>query len=482
MDPTAVTAGPVGGPGAGHKDSLDELARSQRRIDDSFGLASWVAVIGVLLVWAYLKLDTSTPLADPVSTTSVLSTPLQREQGGMMDLVDRADTAFAAGDIVTPEGDNALHYYQQALEQTPDDAAAARGFEQVIEFLVNEAESAVYLSDWDRARNNAARVLILVPKHKHAQEINRRAARLQQVEELINRAVALYAAGRLTLPADENAAAMYQAALELEPGNESAKQGLESIVQRTIANAESSMYAGNMDQARAYLDRAKAINPDAAGVVTLEKTNVTWENIQESLDIKNDILAAAEALQADRLMPPDQPNAFALYSKVLEQEPGSEAALRGLQLVRNGLLDRARTMLASEDMQATNKHLDAAALAGADAATLADLRDEAAYRQRLIDARAGRFASLYPIKQVTPVRQNPPTFPRSAPAGSSASVNLHLTISESGDVKDVEVINSPPSYFERAAINAVNRWKFEPVMERGRPIPVRVAVKVGFQG
>jgi protein TonB len=472
MSQTAVTA----------TDSLDELARSQRRIDDSFGLASWVAVIGVLLVWAYVKLDTSTPLADPISTTSVLSKPLQREQGGMQDLVDRADTAFAAGDIVTPQGDSALHYYQAALEQTPDDSAARRGFEQVIEYLINEAESAVFLSDWDAARDNAAKVLVLVPKHKHAQELNRRAARLQQVEGLIDRAVALYAAGRLTLPANKNAAAMYQAALELDPGNEAATQGLESVVQRTIANAESSMYAGNMEQARAYLERAKAISPDAVGVASLEESTQTWENIQDGLDIRNNLLAAAEALQADRLAAPDEPNAFALYSKVLAQDPSSEAALGGLQLVRSGLLERARTMLAAEDMQATNKHLDAALLAGADATLVTELREEAAYRQRLIDARAGRFERLFPIGKVRPIRQTAPAYPRSAPAGTGASVSLHLTISEVGDVRDVEVINSPPENFGRAAINAVKKWKFEPVVENGRPIPVRVAVKVAFQG
>lgn len=61
-------------------------------------------------------------------------------------------------------------------------------------------------------------------------------------------------------------------------------------------------------------------------------------------------------------------------------------------------------------------------------------------------------------------------------------MNLQLTISEAGEVRDVEVINDPPAYFKRAAINAVSRWKFEPVIERGRPMPVRVAVKVAFQG
>ncbi len=463
-------------------DSLDELARSQRRIDDSFGLASWVAVIGVLIVWAYVKLDTDAPLANPIGSASALSRPLQRDHGTTLNLVERADSAFAAGDIVTPDGDSALDYYRQALAQQPDDQAARAGIAQVVEYLINEAESAVFLSDWERAHANAARALALAPRNKHAQEIDRRATRLQRVEELINRAVALYASGRLTLPADENAAAMYQQALELDPGNEAAQQGLDSIVQRTIANSESSLYAGNLEQARAYLDRARAIDPDAIGLATLEKANKAWESMHDGLDIRTGLLAAAEAIQQDRLMPPDEPNAFTLYSRILEQEPQSEAALRGLELVRSGLLERARTMLAADDMGATNRNLDLAALAGADPATIAELRDESAYRQRLIDARAGRFASLYPINQVKPIRQNPPAYPRAAPPGTSASVSLHLTISETGDVRDVEVQNDPPAYFEHAAIAAVSKWKFEPVMEGGRPIPVRVAVKVAFQG
>ena len=359
-------------------------------------------------------------------------------------------------------------------------AEAKRGMSQVIEFLLNEAEAAIFRSDWELARDTAAKVLAMQPKHKHATDLSRRAVRLQRVEKLVDRAVDLYAAGRLTLPADDNAAAVYQEVLKLDPGNAAAKQGLESIVQRTIAHAESSMYAGKVDQANAYLERARAIDPNAPGMATVEKTRETWTDIQQGLATKENLLAAAEALQADRLTPPAEPNAFSLYSEVLSAEPDNEAAKRGLDLVRKGVLEKAQTMLATGNLRAANAHAETAEQVGADAVALNGLRDEIAYQQQLLDAQAGRFDSLYPIREMTPIRQSAPTFPRTAPEGATGTVNLHFTVSITGDVRDVEVVNNPEPYFAKAASRAVEKWQFKPVMERGRPIPVRVAVRLVF--
>src|SRR5690606_42056915 len=172
--------------------------------------------------------------------------------------------------------------------------------------------------------------------------------------------------------------------LELDPTNDAAAQGLDSIVQRVVANAESAMYAGNVKQANAYLAQAKAINPNAPGIAALEQTQRQLRERQENQQVKEKLLAAANALQADKLMPPAVPNAYSLYQEVLTLEPNSEAARRGLDLVRAGLLDRARTMLAANNMSQTFALLDAAERAGASASAISELRRQAEYRQRLL--------------------------------------------------------------------------------------------------
>lgn len=462
--------------------TLDELSSGQGRISDSFGLAACAAVIGVLAAWWLIKSDT--PLDDAAGmfgTTQVLSTPLTQVSQAGQSLTERGDTAFAAGDIVSPPGDNALYYYQEALAGAPTDEDARQGLAQVLEYLLNEAESAIFHSDFDQARENAAKVLSIDPDNEHALDVNLRAARLKRVEALLNRAVSLYAEGKLTAPADGNATATYRQVLELDADNEAARQGLESVVQRLVANAESAMYAGNVEQGRAYLRQARAIDPDAPGIATLAQTEENLRELEQSQQAKEQLLAAADALQSDRLMPPAQPNAFTLYSRVLEVDPDSAAARRGLELVREGLLERARTLLAADDMAQTLANLDAAEQAGASATAVAALREQAEYRQRLLDAEAGKFDSLYSLSDLTAVRQPPPSYPRTAPRNASGSVELHMTVTETGDVRDVEVLGTPREYFERAAVQAVRNWRFEPVMENGQPIPVRVAVRVTFE-
>lgn len=462
--------------------TLEELSSSQGRISDSFGLASWAAVIGVLLAWWLIKSEAPADPSEGLITTHVLSTPLAPVNHGGESLAERGDTAFAAGDIVSPPGDNALHYYQEALAMNPADADAQKGLAQVVDYLLNEAETSIYHSDFDQARENAAKVLSIDANNQHALDINLRAARLKRVESLLNRAVELYAKGQLVAPANQNAAALYAQVLELDPKNDAAQQGLDSVVQRVVANAESALYAGNVEQAHAYLAQAKAIDPNARGITALEQTERNLRELQENQQVKEKLLAAASALQADQLMPPASPNAFSLYQEVLVLEPNSEAARRGLELVRRGLLDRARTMLAANNMSQTFALLEAAERAGASATVIAEVRQQAEYRQRLLDAEAGKFDVLHSISDLVALRQTPPRYPRTAPRGATGSVDMHLTVTETGDVRDVEVLGDPPEYFERSAVQAVRSWRFEPKRnESGQPIPVRVAVRVTFE-
>ncbi len=461
--------------------TLEDLSSNQGRIGDSFGLAAWAAVVGVLLAWWLIKSDV--PLdQQELDTTYVLSTPLTQVNQSAQSLTERGDTAFAAGDIVTPPGDNALYYFSEALSENPGDRVAQQGMAQVLEYLLNEAESAIFHSDFDQARENAANVLSIDPDNEHALDVNLRAARLKRVETLLNRAVLLYAQGTLTGPGEDNAAALYRQVLALDPDNDAARQGLESVAQRVVANAESAMFAGNVEQGRAYLRQAKAIDPEAPGIDTLEQTEKNLRELKQSQQVKEQLLAAAEALQSDRLMPPNEPNAFTLYQQVLKVEPDSTAAKRGLDLVREGLLERARTLLSADDMAETFAHLDAAERAGASPAAVSELRERAEYRQRLLDAQAGRFDRLYGLSDLTAVRQQAPSYPRTAPRGASGAVDMHMTVTETGDVRDIEVLGNPRDYFERAAVQAVRNWRFEPFVEGGRPIPVRVAVRVAFEG
>jgi len=75
-----------------------------------------------------------------------------------------------------------------------------------------------------------------------------------------------------------------------------------------------------------------------------------------------------------------------------------------------------------------------------------------------------------------------PKYPRRAPPGAAATISVVFTVSEAGEVQDLEVEGDPPAYFERATRRAVGRWRFEPVTQDGKPVSVRTRVTVEFRG
>ncbi len=69
------------------------------------------------------------------------------------------------------------------------------------------------------------------------------------------------------------------------------------------------------------------------------------------------------------------------------------------------------------------------------------------------------------------VRVNPQYPPRAAERGTAGWVELRFVISTSGTVQDAEVTNSHPgNVFDRAALRAVRRWKYNPKIEDGNPV------------
>jgi TonB family protein len=455
----------------------------------SFGAASAIVIAGVLAAWVFVKRDTALAPEAVVDreTTVVAPASAQRSppagRAVTNSLLEQAEIAFAAGRIIEPEFDNALNYYRTLLETDPNNTDAAQGVDRVVAYLENQAEGAIFQNDWDAARAYAAVILNVRPDDPKGRELRTQANRLERVHTLTATALNQFSRGNLVAPKGDNAAESYRAILALDPDNAVAARGLRSTVQRLIANAQSAAFAGEQDKAQKFVAEARAIDPDAQGLAEIERVSKQTKRTIEDRGIQGDLLAASQALQADRLMPPASPNAFDLFSGVLARDPQSTAARQGIELVRDALLDRANAMIEAGSLDAVAPLLAQAKTAGADPQRIADVQRESKYQNRLKDAREGRFDRIYSVSELNVTRQVAPAYPRGARAkGTQGWVEVEFTVTEQGDVRDAKARNSSSSVFEGAAISAINRWRFTPVVDDGRPVPVRGVVRFSFVG
>lgn len=96
-----------------------------------------------------------------------------------------------------------------------------------------------------------------------------------------------------------------------------------------------------------------------------------------------------------------------------------------------------------------------------------------------IDA-SGGFRS---DSDVQPIVRVPPQYPvRAAERGIEGWVLIEFTVTETGSVIEPVVIDAdPPSMFNRAALRAVVKWKYKPMMVGGKPVPWKTQVVLTFE-
>lgn len=85
---------------------------------------------------------------------------------------------------------------------------------------------------------------------------------------------------------------------------------------------------------------------------------------------------------------------------------------------------------------------------------------------------------------VVPIVRVQPQYPlRAAERGTEGWVEVEFTISAAGTVKDPVVLNYHPStIFNRAAVKAIRKWKYNPKIEDGQPVErPGVKVRLSFQ-
>jgi protein TonB len=91
--------------------------------------------------------------------------------------------------------------------------------------------------------------------------------------------------------------------------------------------------------------------------------------------------------------------------------------------------------------------------------------------------------ALPPGLKLKRTRYSPPEYPQSAlDQKISGTVTVEFVIGTNGQTKNVRLVDStPPKVFDRAALDAVSHWRYEPVVINSVPTEIPTHMVIRFE-
>ncbi|HKU16595.1 MAG TPA: TonB family protein [Steroidobacteraceae bacterium] len=179
------------------------------------------------------------------------------------------------------------------------------------------------------------------------------------------------------------------------------------------------------------------------------------------------------------LLEPPGSNAYEQLLALRERYPDSEELRTEQQQLAFAFLERTRTALAAGDVDTARTFLSRADTLVPNMSATKALQAQLATAQQQHD-----FATnIVPATRLKRVREVPPAYPREAERlGIRGWVDVEFTVAPDGTTQDLIVRNAQPQrMFDQAAVDAVKRWRFEPVLRDGAAVAQRTNVRIRFE-
>jgi len=327
--------------------------------------------------------------------------------------------------------------------------------------------------------------------------------------------------GRFIDPPRRSALDYFTTVLVLDPTNAAAQSGLDRIAQHYIDRTKDAIVAGRLADAVTALDGLRQVQPGHRRLPYLETE--LKRALEERARTARD--AGMAEVKPDRASKTRESKTSAAVSgsppQIAQRAPtrpdAAEAAARDREIARDEALMSARLALEQAELAIARERIDEARNLGAsevDLAALLRALDEAQQRAmpasptvlddgasedpaeesavptvsipegigRSIDGRANESPegteALAQERELVQIVQ--PEYPIPARVrGIEGWVDLTLSVTAAGDVAKARVeAREGTRLFERAALDAVKRWKYAPREGAPEEVPVRIAFRL----
>ncbi len=272
-------------------------------------------------------------------------------------------------------------------------------------------------------------------------------------EQLRSEASKAYDENRLYAPAGNNAMEYYLALRDKAPADAGASSALTDLMPMTVIATEQGIAREDFDEAKrlsALIEKADAKHPSLARLKTSIASSET---------------AAAQRVEAQKLT---------AEQEVKRQEDLAKKREEDQRKLQEQQRQQVSTPAAPAPPSAAQQ---AAAAAEAQRQQTAEAEAErqrvaaaaAAQRQQAAAAAPAPAQPARASSELRAISQGEPRYPSSAQrAGAAGSVEVEFTVATDGSVSDARVVsaNAPRQFqreFEREAVSAVKRWRFQPI-------------------
>ena len=254
------------------------------------------------------------------------------------------------------------------------------------------------------------------------------------------------------------------------------------LTERLLAEARKAFAANNMDEGSRWMQAAQE-----AGASEQDLDLLTRDAEQGRLASRADTITRLskdfnERLAQGKLVEPAGDSAKFYLAQLQQTDTDHPVTRLAQQSLAARLLTEARSFVPRQDFAAARRWLLEARDAGAAAASIAAVEHEidATSQPAAKVAAANEDAAGRPLKQI---RHIDPEYPDTArKTGATGWVDVAYTVLGDGSVGEVAVVQSEPAgTFDKAAVAAVRKWRYEPAPPDAQPQQRRTKVRIRFE-
>jgi TonB family protein len=404
-----------------HMTTAKQIAAQPRSSAIVVSIAFLLIVAGAAAVWFMMR-EEPVVAAPPPRQVGTLT---QEEQ--IADSLARGQMAIVTDRLIDPRGNNAVEYFRSVLALQPGNADALAGLQRVGAALEVHVVEALQAQNPARGATALATLQRAVPDYP-------------RLDALRAELLALSRSSRTPISAAPPPTPTSSAPVKQQPARTPARRAT------TQAPAE----------------RTRAPAPSAAARPSASELD-----------------AVARLRGRGALLEPPGANAYEQLLALRTKYPDSNEVRTEQQQLAFAFLERTRSALAGGDVDTAREFLSRVDTLVPNMAATKSLQTQltAAQQERSFNG------NIVQAKTLRLVREVPPIYPREAERqGLSGWVDVEFTVAPTGNTQDLVVRGAQPlRTFDQAAMDAVKRWRFEPVMRDGAPVAQRAAVRIRFQ-